>query len=250
MSSKELFSKNWLKFVAESRRREFLEILEELSRLYTQHNVPFILIGASSLLMRGCLRYLAWWDFDLLFDSEEDLLKFHQLPKSESIQIFNVDPQIIQYEHLSSLQSMWGVRHIWYRMDYIFRKNYYQFHLTAPQNSLIYQEQFQWEDHIYRVHLPVAHPWNMFIDKLLSSRLQWELNSGELYSIDIRHLFSIFTLYHKDKKFWEYVGQKADELGERKQMKSTLRKLLDKREELGYSTISVTQRDLNFVEGL
>ena len=241
------FSKEWHQYVAENRRRAMLEILQEISRLYRLHRLPFILIGAASLLIRGCLRYTAWWDLDLLFQSPRHIETFRQIPKRQHIQIFPIDEKLVDYGYLSSLQTMWGVYNIWYRVDYIFHNQLYEFHSLSPEESNLYQDTIHWRGEKYQLFLPVAHPWNIFIDKLLSSRLEYELQKGDAYSIDIRHLFILLDLYHREPDFWDYLSRKLSSPPQKEKFKHNLQLLLQKKDDLGYRELDLKDQNLQFL---
>ncbi len=242
------FSPEWFQFVAESRRKAMLEILQEISRLFRTQRIPFLLIGAASLLIRGCLNYKAWWDLDLLFRSPGDIQTFHRFPKRQLLQIFPLDEQLIDYGYLSSQQTMWGVYNIWYRVDYIYHSNFYQFHLQTPGDDLIYRDQIHWQGETYSLFLPVAHPWNIFIDKLLSSRLEYELQETDGYSIDIRHLFILLERYHRHPDFWRYLARKLALLPGKEKFKTNLKHLWQKKEPLGYQQFDLTEPNFQLLD--
>ncbi len=244
------FSRDWPKFVTEKRRLALLQILDEISRLFRLNAPPFILVGACSLLIRGCLQYKAWWDVDLLFASLDDLGCFHKLPKNDKIQIFPVDKKPVNYEYLSSMQSMWGVQNIWYRVDYIFKDNYYHFHSHVPENSNLYD--FKTKDNHKSHHFTmfIAHPWNIFIEKLLSPRFEFEFKSRDGFSIDIRHLFILFEKYKEDSDFWVYLSRKSSDFGQLGKVKTNLKSLLDEREQLGYGSIEISKQDVKKISSL
>lgn len=244
------FSGNWLRYVSPGRRRALLEILTEISKRVQKHHFPVIVIGACSLLIRGCLQYKAWWDVDLLFETEEDLFRFHQLPKHKIMQVFPMDETLQHYEHLSSLQTMWGADHKWYRVDYIFRGDYYHFHSHTPNSSLFYQDEITWNNVDYPIRLQVAHPWNIFVEKLLSERLNLELEQQNLYSIDIRHLFKLYSLYCRQTDFWSYISDKLAGTEDKAGFKENLKKLLQKKNVLGYTGLQTTSEDFQLVEAI
>jgi len=248
LNAKIRFWGKWYRFVSKNRRQALLEILAEISRLYQVYRCKFILVGACSLLIRGCLKYKAWWDVDLLFRSPEDISHFQHLPVTEQLQVFPVDHQLQDYGDVSSWQNMWGSQNVWYRVDLIHRPRYYLFHLSAPSGDIFYHDTIYYQGKIYHINLPVAHPWNMFVDKLLSPRLAFELETGGAYSIDIRHLFILYSLYRREDYFWDYVVGNSSKLGALDEFKKNLKILFQKKDEFGYQDIKINPEDLKRIE--
>ena len=250
MSFSPEFSEEWLQYVTPNRRRELLQVLAEISRLYQTYQSPFVLVGACSLLIRGCLKYKAWWDVDLLFESPDEITRFHKLSGTPELQIVPVDFHPIDYGYLQSMQTMWGVKNVWYRVDYIYRDEYYHFHSVSPEKDNMYRIRLNLNSQKYDLWLPVAHPWNIFIDKLLSPRLKFELGVRDGYSIDIRHIFILFSLYRHDPGFWEYISRKSTELTNGTNVKENLRNLLLAKDELGYQSVIVGEKDFQMIDSL
>jgi hypothetical protein len=239
-------SKSWYHSIASNRRKEMLEILTKISRLHQSHKLSFIIVGACSLVIRDCLKYVAWWDVDLLFKSPEEIEKFKGVATTNRLKIFPIDEKIIDYGYLSSFQTMWGLNNVWYRVDYIYRENYYLFHSQSPLSSIIFQERVLWKNKSYSIEVPVAHPWNMFIDKLLSPRFEFDLKNRDSFSIDIRHLFILLEMYQTNPEFWQYLSSKTAEFNIQKTFKINLENLLEAKNNLGYESLPVEPAYLNY----
>lgn len=231
----------WYDFVAPRARRNLLRILAELSRLHEEGNSSFIIIGAFSLLLRGVLNYTVLWDIDLLFRDRKSMEALIDTPKSAELEVQHLDPQLMVGETISSLHSAWRFEGGWFNVDYILIPGDYDFYLANSEAETTFQSVVHFEGKHYPLRLPLAAPWDVAIKKLLSPRLERELEGRDSFSIDIRHIYHILSKYGEEELFWERLARKAGYLGQLRKVKSRLLELLALKEEVGYAEMKLQE---------
>jgi hypothetical protein len=229
----------WFFWVDERRRHNLFRILEELSVLHSRREGQFILIGALSLLIRGMLRYVVQWDMDLLFRSEDALNQFVSTEKSEGLRIVNYDEQLMRGESIASLHTAWSFDETWFNVDYILKPDMFAFYHSSLAEEGTYERKLDYEGVSYHFNLLVAHPWDVFIEKLLSVRLRRELEARDSMSVDVRHALRLFEVEKSKEEFWNFVSGRVDTLGKKSVLKENLLELLSSRAELGYASVEV-----------
>ncbi|MEO0226063.1 MAG: hypothetical protein ABIL05_03815 [candidate division WOR-3 bacterium] len=230
----------WLNYVDVKRRRNLLKILQELSKLQDKENPNFIIIGAMALLIADYLSYTAQWDVDLLFKNSNALRDFINLRKSSLLQIVNYDDDYMTSENITSFHTAWSFGKGWFNVDYILRANLFEFYADRLDELAFYNQSIKFENEIFSIALYLAHPWDIFLEKVLSPRTAKELELKVDLSVDIRH---IFLIYEKEKdcaEFWQRVLAKARRFNKERQFKETLLKVFDLRKELGYGGIEIS----------
>lgn len=238
-SSLEKQKKPWYFWVDEKRRRNLLKILEELGRLQNKVDPEFILIGAMSLLIRGMLHYTVQWDIDLLFRNEDTLSLFIAEKKSKDLRIVHYDNEIMRGKDISSIHTAWSFDKTWFNLDYILKPKSFEFYYSTLSREGPYQQCVDYEGKVYKINLFIAHPWDVFIEKLLSPRFQYELEKRDSMSVDIRHAIAIFEREKSNEKFWQMVGAKVRKLRKKRTFKKNLLELLHSLSELGYISVEV-----------
>jgi len=231
----------WYFWVDEKRRHNLLRVLEELSRVQNKPNPQFILIGALALLIRGILQYMVQWDIDLLFRNEEALSGFIAVEKSRDARIVHYDEHLMKGVEIASLHTAWSFDGTWFNVDYILKARTFQLYHSTVCNEGPFEECVNYEGSNYRLNLFMAHPWDIFIEKILSPRFQRELESRDWMSVDIRH---VVTMLERDKgndDFWQTTQAKIEHLGKKSVFKSHLLALLSSLPELGYRSVDMPE---------
>jgi hypothetical protein len=229
----------WYEFVAPRARRNLLRILAELSRLHEEGNSSFVIIGAFSLLLRGVLNYTVLWDLDLLFRDRESMETLIDTPKSGELEVQHLDPHLMVGETISSLHTAWRFEGGWFNVDYILIPGDYDFYLANPESETIFDSVVHFEGKRYPLRLPLAAPWDVAIKKLLSPRLERELEGRDSFSIDLRHIYHILSKYGEEELFWENLAGKAGYLGQLREVKSRLIELIALKDEVGYAEMKL-----------
>lgn len=239
---------HWYSFVNEKYRLGMLLILEELSRLRTiQDN--FVLVGGLSLLLWGRLQHQVLWDVDLLFKDKFSILKFLALPKDPQLDVVSLEDAFADSETIISFHTAWGFNARWVNLDYLARGNWYYFHKTTVDRQGDFEEKVEWEGREIHIKLPVAFPWDMFIEKSLSPRLENDLSSVNDLSYDLRHVFVLFEQEKENPQFWQYIRKKAEEFSRLLELKQRLLWIFGQRARLGYGHIAVADSVIRQIEG-
>lgn len=229
---------HWSSHVAAKYRLNMLLVLEELSRLRSLQD-NFALVGGLSLLMRGKLHHQVMWDIDLLFKDKFSIFKFIALPKSSMFDVISMDDQFCDSETIVSFHTAWGFQARWINVDYISRANWYYFHRTSIEREGDFEETIEQEGRQIKIKLPVAHPWDMFIEKVLSPRLENDLRYFNDFSYDLRHVFILLEQEQKKSQFWIYIRRKSEEYSRLSELKERLLYIFDQRERVGYGHIAI-----------
>ncbi len=229
---------HWYSYVNEKYRLSMLLILEELSRLRAIQD-SFILVGGLSLLLWGRLQHRVLWDIDLLFLDKFSILKFLALPKDPQLDVVSLDDEFAESETIVSFHTAWSFNARWVNLDYLSRANWYYFHKSTIDRQGDFEEMVEWEGREIHIKLPVAYPWDMFIEKSLSPRLENDLSSINDLSYDLRHVFILFEQEKENPQFWQYIRRKAEEFSRLLELKQRLLWIFSQRERLGYGHIAV-----------
>ncbi len=231
---------HWLNFIDARRRENLVQILQELSRLQTHPEPNFIVIGALSLLIQGCLHYVAYWDIDLLFRDTRQLDKFIAAPKTGSLRIVDLDDELVTNETISSFHTAWTFTKSWVNVDYILRKGIYEYYAENNDPGRRHVETITIAGHSYPLSLHLAHPWDVIVEKILSPRTKKEVELRVDMSVDLRHIFVVYSREQNNPAFWEHVFRKSAYLGQTDILKSRLRTILTTAPEFGYIDITVS----------
>jgi len=240
--------KPWYLFVHAKYRLNMLLVLEELSRLRLLQDT-FVLVGGLSLLMRGRLQHRVLWDIDLLFKDKFSIYKFMALPKSPVLDVVSMEEEFCDSETIISFHTAWGFNARWINVDYFSRAKWYFFHKTTVDREGDFEEKVSYEGREIHIELPVAHPWDMFIEKVLSPRLEADLLSSNDLSYDVRHVFILFEQEKENPKFWKYIRKKAEGFSCLPELKERLFLIFDQRKRLGYGHIQMADSVLSLIEG-
>lgn len=240
-SSSQEMDRPWYFWVDEKRRHNLFKILEELSEVQSRLNPQFILIGALALLIRGVLHYMVQWDIDLLFPNEEILSDFIAMEKSRGLRIVHYDEHLMRGKGIASLHTAWSFDRTWFNVDYILKPDIFVFYRSTLLDEGPYEEYVNYEGLSYRFGFFVAHPWDVFIEKVLSPRFQRELRSRDSMSVDIRHAVTMLQREKANEKFWQTVCAKIVQLRKTSVFKDNLFRLLSSLPELGYASVEVPE---------
>jgi hypothetical protein len=102
-------------------------------------------------------------------------------------------------------------------------------------------------DKTYCIHLYVAHPWDIIVEKIISPRTENELKLKIDLSVDIRHIFAVYQQEKDNIRFWEHAFQKARYLNKERECKKNFLNLLSLVHELGYNTIEISPFSLDIL---
>uniref|UniRef100_A0A7V3RGN7 Nucleotidyl transferase AbiEii/AbiGii toxin family protein n=1 Tax=candidate division WOR-3 bacterium TaxID=2052148 RepID=A0A7V3RGN7_UNCW3 len=238
----------WLNFVDEKRRVNFVKVLSEISRLQDKKDLNFIIIGAVSLLMQGYLKYIAYWDIDLLFKNAQRLKEFINHPKSQNLRIINYDDELMISEKITSFHTAWSFTKTWFNVDYILREGIFEFYTENLSNLKPYTTIIELKEGKFPIELYLAHPWDLFVEKVLSPRVTKDIELKVDMSIDIRHIYIIYNREVEDQSFWDYVVKKIKGINKEEEFKTKLLTILNLSEELGYEKIIPPQSVTNLLK--
>jgi len=241
--------KRWYLYVDEKRRHNLLRILAEISRRQSKTDPYFILIGALSLLIRGLLDYTVFWDVDLLFKDRLSLEGFSKMEKSPGLRIVHYDDELQEGKEITSLHTLWSFDKTWFNVDYILRPPFFEFHYSIVDTESPYSEEVTIDGRHYSIHLIAAHPWNIFVEKLLSPRLESEVSLQGSFPVDARHLLIILQADSNNHQFWTHIAEAAARLGKTEIIKRTLFRLLASAKAFGYD-IELTDSIMKKIEAL
>jgi len=231
---------HWYEFIAPHFRNNFLMVLEELSRLFDKNNPSFIIVGAFSLLINRVLNYTVMWDIDLLFKNKESLFNFIEFQKNKNLKIQFIDEKLMVGESISSIHTMWSFDKKWVNVDLMLRENLFELHfLTLPIENITYSETIIIGNKEYKIDLLVAHPWNVFLDKLMSPRLETEIEKCNSFGIDIRHIFAILDVYSNNPSFWNYISRTSNNINIKEKIERNLEALNSIAGSIGYKKFNL-----------
>ncbi len=193
---------SWHEYINHKVRQTYLAVLNRISRT----EVPAVVVGSGALLARCYYQKNYWWDIDILFPDVESLESFStDMRNAENLNIEFVDEELQKIPELYSLHTLWsyknrqGIKSGWVNVDMIVRRDYdwYSFHSRMLEKQGRFVEEVECGGETFPLNLSMAHPWGIFIEKILSPRLMKELATEDNYSYDAR---DIFTILEKDGK--------------------------------------------------
>ncbi len=239
---------DWLNYIDEKRRVNFVKILAELSLLQDKKDLNFIIIGALTLLIPGYLNYTVYWDIDLLFKNVKALRDFISKPKSHNLRIINYDDELMISEKITSFHTAWSFNKSWFNVDYILREGVFEFYtenlfLFRPYTTII-----ELKDGKFPINLYLAHPWDVFVEKVLSPRLEKDIDLKVDLSIDLRHIYIIYSKDMNNENFWNYVKEKIERFNRSEEFKIKLQRILKIAPELGYGNIEIPDFVIEFLK--
>lgn len=227
---------HWLSFIDAKRRENLLLTLEELSSLVDKKNPDFIVIGAMSLLIQGFIGgYKALWDVDLLFKNSDGIMDFRKKRKSKNLRIVELDEGIIRNKDISSLHTVWSFNNTWFNVDYILKTKLFDFYNPLKRRKEPYSEIIRFENRDYHITLFLADPIDIFVEKMVSPRMEKELNLRDYFGVDIRHCLYILQRYGDKDWFWRKVKESGNEINEKERFRKHLVLLTRIKDELGYA---------------
>lgn len=229
----------WLNYVDEKRRVNFVKVLSEISRLQDKNDLNFIIIGALTLLMQNYLNYTAYWDIDLLFKNASKLKEFINRPKSHGLQIVNYDDELMISEKITSFHTAWSFTRTWFNVDYILREGVFEFYTENIKQMKPYTAMIELKDGKFPIELYVAHAYDIFVEKVLSPRLEKDIDLKVDMSVDIRHIYLIYSKELTNQNFWKYVQEKIIRINRQKEFKEKLLTILKLAPEIGYNDILI-----------
>ncbi len=233
---------DWITYIDIRRRKTALEVLQTLSQLQNKDSIDFIIIGAISLLVKGYLQYTVYWDVDLLFRNEHALQAFIAMPKPEHLRIIDYDESLMINKDIASLHTAWSFDRVWFNVDYILRKDIFNFYTHNIKNVQAHTEQVQFDNTRYNISVLMAHPWDIVIEKVVSPRTARDIELRVDASVDIRHIFAVCRAENQNDTFWHYLFDHAPYLCDKKLFKDKLLQIFQSAPELGYHDVKIPQK--------
>ena len=230
---------DWIKYVDNKRQFGFLRTLETLSRLQDQNTLNFIVIGALPLLIAGYLKYIVFWDFDLLFKDKTSLMEFNDLKKPLDLRIVEYDDQLMVGSHITSLHTAWTFRTKWINVDYILKPDAYDFYKHGLLDRGPWQQTIDHDGITYTVRLSMAHPWDIIAEKILSPRTARDLQLGVDTSVDIRHIMAVFRKDGASERFWDHLMTRVTDIGDIDTFKTRFWRIISRADVLGYTDLTI-----------
>jgi len=217
-----------------------LDILAELSCIQNKKMPEFLVIGALPLLMHGYLRYTALWDIDLLFRSGIEMQKFTKKSKSPMIRIVDYDDDLMVSESLTSYHTAWTSNNNWINVDYILRRELFEFYAHGAASSTPFNQRIDWQGSPYDISLCLAKPWDIITNKVVSPRTARDISLRVDTSIDIRHVFAVYNVEKNNADFWNYVVSRGSWFYTEVIFKSKFLTLLKAASDLGYDDLEIS----------
>ncbi len=230
---------DWLDCIDEKRRVNFVRILAELSLHQDKKELNFIIIGALTLLITNYLKYTAYWDIDLLFRDVRTLRDFISKSKSHNLRIVNYDDELMISEKITSFHTAWSFSKSWFNVDYILREGFFEFYAENLSSLNHYTTIIELKDGKFPIDLCLAHPWDVFVEKVLSPRLEKDMDLKIDLSVDLRHIYIIYNNDMMNANFWNHIRQKIEKFDRTAEFKTRLQKILSIAPELGYHDIKI-----------
>ncbi|KPJ52873.1 hypothetical protein AMJ39_06640 [candidate division TA06 bacterium DG_24] len=225
---------SWCVFVDPERRRDLISILAELSGLWEGMVEPFIIVGALSLVLRERLRFTALWDIDLLFPSEEAVETFADRRPPGGVRVVAYDDQLMRGAGIASLHTAWRICSKWINVDYIYRPPFYRLHYSTFEKDGPLIQEVRLGEETFQIRVPVAHPWDVFLEKIISPRFSSVVESGYGMHPDVRHILFLLQSETEQEGFWSYLEQTARVFGLVEGVRQGMELLLANRDYLGY----------------
>ena len=217
-----------------------LDILVELSCIQDKTMPEFLVIGALPLLMHGYLQYTALWDIDLLFRSETDMQTFTKKHKSPMIRIVDYDDDLMVSESLTSYHTAWTSNNKWINVDYILRRDLFEFYAHSVASSTPFSQRIDWQESPYDISLFLANPWDIITNKIVSPRTARDISLRVDTSIDIRHIFAVYSTEKNNTQFWKYIISRGSWFGPKEIFKKKFLEILRAAHDLGYEDLGIS----------
>ena len=202
------------------------------------------------MLLRRALSRRSLWDIDLLFRDERALRSFMEATENTDARIVHYDEELILRPGISSLHTAWRFERAWVNVDYILRDRYYEFYAKGRTGREPFRERKIHGGKSYEISLYVAHPWDVFIDKMLSPRFEKELESKNSMGVDVRHVFLLLRRYGERPEFWTYVYKRVPGTVFAGKFTSSLKEVLRLAPEIAGEGIGPTERAWNALNEL
>ncbi len=100
----------------------------------------------------------------------------------------------------------------------------------------------------FPVELYIAHAYDIFVEKVLSPRLEKDIDLKVDMSVDIRHIYIIYSKEIENQNFWEYVQQRIERLNREREFKDKLLTILRIAPEIGYQNIEIPESVLKILQ--
>ena len=227
-------------FVEQRVRQTLLLILVELSRIQSKKTPEFLVIGALPLLIHGYLRYTALWDIDLLFRSKTEMHEFTRKQKSKKIRIVDYDDDLMVSESLSSYHTAWTSDNNWLNVDYILRRDLFEFYSHIVARSNPFSQKIPLAGRDYCISLYLAQPWDIIASKIVSPRTARDITLGVDTSIDIRHIFAVYNVEKNNTQFWQHIISRGSWFCPEDVFRKKFLELLRAAHQLGYTDLEVS----------
>jgi hypothetical protein len=242
---------HWLMYIDSKRRKNLLLILEELSSLLNKEEPDFVIIGAMALLIQGFIGgYKVLWDIDMLFKNAESIEKFRKMEKSPDVRIVELDNEIVKNKQIGSLHSVWSFNKTWFNVDYIIKDNFYHFYNPEEKWKEPYRKTIKYKNRNYFIELYLAHPLDIFTEKMVSPRMEKELETSNDFGVDIRHCLYMLQNFGTEDWFWQGIKKSASKITKEKELKKHLNILVKMREQLGYGDAELPDDIMNRIKKL
>lgn len=226
-----------------------LDILVELSCIQSKKTPEFLIIGALPLLMHGYLRYTALWDIDLLFKNVTEMQTFTRKHKSPMIRIVDYDDELMVSESLTSYHTAWTSNNNWINVDYILRRELFEFYAHSVASSTPYSQRITWQNSPYDISLCLAKPWDIITNKIVSPRTARDISLRVDTSIDIRHIFAVYNIEKDNAHFWKYVLSRGSWFCPEATFKDKFLELLRAARDLGYEDLEISPIAMEMLSG-
>lgn len=255
-------AEHWSAHVPPSYRDNLFRTLEELSRLGREAALQFVIIGALSLMIKRRLNYTSVWDVDILFKDQAEMERLIALEKGCGLEVQHFDERPMVSPSITSLHAAWRAGGPWLNVDYIIRDERYAFYRAGVDREGLYREEFRLGEvaqpgeapgqpgRTVSLALPLAHPWDIFVDKVLSPRFEEEFLRRDVFSLDIKHVLIMLEQDGKAPSFWEHITGKGGDLGALELMESRLESLLLNLGDFGYTDIALPPDIMRRLEAL
>ncbi len=240
---------DWLNHVDRRRQRNLIQILQYLSSLQGKKELDFIVIGALPLLMRGYLAYTVYWDIDLLFKNDDGIREFIRKPKEKTLRVVEYDEALMVSRYITSFHTAWAFDRIWFNVDYIVRKGFFEFYTQNINTSMLYTESILLDNTSFEIYLYIAHPWDIITEKVVSPRTSRDVELAIDTSVDIRHIFAVYKKEKNNREFWQYLFKKTKLLCSEDDFKKAFLRILSSATELGYGDVDISPDSIKLLKG-
>jgi hypothetical protein len=227
---------HWLTFIDTKRRHNLLLTLEELSTLTNKKVPDFVVIGAMSLLIQGFIGgYKVLWDVDLLFKNGDCIMDFRKKKKSKDLRIVELDDRIVENRDIGSLHAVWSFNKTWFNVDYIIKGDLFHFYNPLKRGEQPYTEIIRYNNKDHHISLFLADPIDVFVEKIVSPRMEKELKLMDDFGVDIKHCLYMIQKFGEENWFWKKTKDSATEIDEKEELKKRLINLIAIKDKLGYA---------------